>query len=131
VVSVCSGFPAARSIAVRGPRCQHAIPFLWRLHALHHSDPDVDVTTSVRDHPIAFLIASAIYWLVVLALGIRAVVAASHAATVFAAASITHGNIRFSEWLERLLRPLVITLDLHLMHHSIAKRTRGAGRFQG
>jgi sterol desaturase/sphingolipid hydroxylase (fatty acid hydroxylase superfamily) len=101
------------------------------LHALHHSDPDVDVTTSVRDHPIAFLIASAIYWLVVLALGIRAVVAASHAATVFAAASITHGNIRFSEWLERLLRPLVITLDLHLRHHSIAKRTRGAGRFQG
>ena len=36
-------------------RCQHAVPFLWRLHALHHSDPDVDVTTSVRHHPVEYL----------------------------------------------------------------------------
>ena len=41
-------------------RCQHAVPFLWRFHALHHSDPDVDVTTSVRHHPIEYLLASAV-----------------------------------------------------------------------
>jgi sterol desaturase/sphingolipid hydroxylase (fatty acid hydroxylase superfamily) len=51
-------------------RCQHAVPFLWRFHALHHSDPDVDVTTSVRHHPIEYLIATAVYWPAVLVLGI-------------------------------------------------------------
>jgi sterol desaturase/sphingolipid hydroxylase (fatty acid hydroxylase superfamily) len=43
-------------------RCQHAVPFLWRFHALHHSDPDVDVTTSVRHHPIEYLMAAGFYW---------------------------------------------------------------------
>src|SRR5207248_5197097 len=100
-------------------RCQHAIPFLWRLHALHHSDPDVDVTTAVRHHPIEYLIASAIYWLVVLVLDIPVIIVLSHGLTVFAAAAVTHGNIRPPGWLERSLQPVVITLDLHLIHHSI------------
>src|SRR5438067_7751047 len=101
-------------------RCQHAIPFLWRLHALHHSDPDVDVTTSVRHHPIEYLIAAGVYWVAVLALGIPAIVVTSHAVTVFAAASVTHGNTRLPEWLERWLQPVFITLDLHLVHHSLS-----------
>jgi sterol desaturase/sphingolipid hydroxylase (fatty acid hydroxylase superfamily) len=101
-------------------RCQHAVPFLWRLHALHHSDPDVDVTTSVRHHPIEYLIATGVYWLAALALGIPAIVVTSHAVTVFAAASITHGNTRLPEWLERWLQPVFITLDLHLVHHSVS-----------
>jgi sterol desaturase/sphingolipid hydroxylase (fatty acid hydroxylase superfamily) len=101
-------------------RCQHAAPFLWRFHAMHHSDPDVDVTTSVRHHPIEYLIATGFYWLAVLALGIPAPIVLSHAFAVFAAAAVTHGNISLPEWLERLLRPVVITLDLHLVHHSIS-----------
>jgi sterol desaturase/sphingolipid hydroxylase (fatty acid hydroxylase superfamily) len=100
-------------------RCQHGVPWLWRFHALHHSDPDVDVTTSVRHHPIEYLIAAGFYWLAVLALGIPVIVVTAHALAVFAAAAVTHGNIRFSEWLERVLQPLVITLDLHLIHHSV------------
>ena len=101
-------------------RCQHAVPFLWRFHALHHSDPDVDVTTSVRHHPIEYLMAAGFYWLAVLALDIPVVVVTIHALAVFAAAAVTHGNIRLPEWLERLLQPVVITLDLHLVHHSIS-----------
>jgi hypothetical protein len=60
------------------------VPFLWRLHALHHSDPDVDVTTSVRHHPIEYLIASATYWQVVLALDIPTAIVLSHGLTVLA-----------------------------------------------
>ena len=101
-------------------RCQHAVPFLWRFHAMHHSDPDVDVTTSVRHHPIEYVIATGFYWLAVLALDIPVVVVVSHALAVFAAAAVTHGNVRLPEWLERLLQPVVITLDLHLVHHSIS-----------
>jgi sterol desaturase/sphingolipid hydroxylase (fatty acid hydroxylase superfamily) len=100
-------------------RCQHAVPWLWRFHALHHSDPDVDVTTSVRHHPTGYLIAAGFYWLAVLALGIPVIVVTSHALVVFAAAAVTHGNIRLPEWLERGLQPVVITLDLHLIHHSV------------
>jgi len=101
-------------------RCQHAVPFLWRFHALHHSDPDVDVTTSVRHHPIEYLLAAGVYWVAVVALDIPIVVAVTHGLAVFAAAAVTHGNVRLPDWLERLLQPVVITLDLHLVHHSIS-----------
>jgi sterol desaturase/sphingolipid hydroxylase (fatty acid hydroxylase superfamily) len=101
-------------------RCQHAVPFLWRLHAMHHSDPDVDVTTSVRHHPIEYLLATGVYWLTVLVLDVPVAIVLSHGLAVFAAAAVTHGNTKLPEWLERLLQPLVITVDLHLVHHSIA-----------
>jgi len=100
-------------------RCQHAVPWLWRFHALHHSDPDVDVTTSVRHHPIEYLVAAGVYWLAVLVLGIPVIVVTMHAIAVFAAAAVTHGNIRLPEWLEHGLQPVAITLDLHLIHHSV------------
>jgi sterol desaturase/sphingolipid hydroxylase (fatty acid hydroxylase superfamily) len=100
-------------------RCQHAVPFLWRFHAVHHSDPDVDVTTSIRHHPIELLLAAGFFWLAVLALDIPVVAVMSYTPAVFAAAALTHGNISLPEWLERLLRPVVITLDLHLVHHSM------------
>jgi sterol desaturase/sphingolipid hydroxylase (fatty acid hydroxylase superfamily) len=119
LASFVAGFLLLDFLQYAVHRCQHAVPFLWRFHALHHSDPDVDVTTSVRHHPIEYLIATAVYWLTVLVLGIPAMVVLSHALAVFAAASLTHGNISLPEWLERLLRPVLITLDLHLVHHSI------------
>jgi sterol desaturase/sphingolipid hydroxylase (fatty acid hydroxylase superfamily) len=100
-------------------RYQHSVRWLWRFHALHHSDLDVDVTTSVRHHPIEYMSAAGFYWLAVLALGVPVVVVMSHAFAVFAAAAVTHGNIRLPAWLERALQPIVITLDLHLIHHSI------------
>jgi sterol desaturase/sphingolipid hydroxylase (fatty acid hydroxylase superfamily) len=118
-LSFAAGFLLLDFLQYAVHRCQHAVPFLWRFHALHHSDPDVDVTTSVRHHPIEYLIATAVYWVAVLVLGIPAVVVLSHGLAVFAAAAVTHGNISLPERLERLLRPVVITLDLHLVHHSI------------
>jgi sterol desaturase/sphingolipid hydroxylase (fatty acid hydroxylase superfamily) len=118
-LSFAAGFLLLDLMQYAMHRCQHAVLFLWRFHALHHSDPDVDVTTSVRHHPIEYLIATAVYWLAVLALGIPVIIVLSHGVAVFAAAAVTHGNISLPEWLERLLRPVVITLDLHLVHHSI------------
>ena len=100
-------------------RYQHSVRWLWRFHALHHSDPDVDVTTSVRHHPIEYLTAAGFYWLAVLALGVPVMVVMSHAFAVFVAAAVTHGNMRLPAWLERALQPIVITLDLHLLHHSV------------
>jgi sterol desaturase/sphingolipid hydroxylase (fatty acid hydroxylase superfamily) len=100
-------------------RCEHAVPFFWRFHALHHSDPDVDVTTSVRHHPIEYVPASAVYWLAVLLLDIPAVVVVSHGLAVFGTAALQHGNIRLPEWVERWLQPMLVTADMHRVHHSV------------
>jgi sterol desaturase/sphingolipid hydroxylase (fatty acid hydroxylase superfamily) len=101
-------------------RCEHAVPFLWRFHALHHSDPDVDLTTSVRLHPVEYLLMTAACWVPAVLFGIPAVVVLSHSLAVFAAAAVTHGNISLPIWLDRLLAPVVITVDLHFIHHSIS-----------
>jgi sterol desaturase/sphingolipid hydroxylase (fatty acid hydroxylase superfamily) len=100
-------------------RCEHAVPLFWRFHALHHSDPDVDVTTSVRHHPLEFLPASAIYWFAVILLDIPAVVVLSHGLAIFGMAALQHGNICLPEWLERWLQPVLVTVDMHRIHHSV------------
>jgi sterol desaturase/sphingolipid hydroxylase (fatty acid hydroxylase superfamily) len=100
-------------------RCEHAVPIFWRFHALHHSDPDVDVTTSVRHHPVEYVLGSAVYWLAVIVLDIPATVVVCHGLAVFGTASIQHGNIRLPESLERLLQPVLVTIDMHRIHHSV------------
>ena len=122
VLSFVAGFLLLDLMQYGVHRCQHAVPFLWRFHALHHSDPDVDVTTSVRHHPVEYVLASTVYWLVVLVLNVPPVVVVGQGLAVFAAAAVTHGNIRLPEWLERVLQPVVITVDLHLVHHSVVLR---------
>src|SRR5262249_3230063 len=103
-------------------RAQHAVPLLWRLHALHHSDPDVDVTTAVRHHPLEYLTPSGAFLLAILVLGIPVEVAAIHGTTVFVLEALTHCNTRWPGWIERLAQQVVmITLDLHLVHHSVSE----------
>jgi sterol desaturase/sphingolipid hydroxylase (fatty acid hydroxylase superfamily) len=100
-------------------RCEHAIPLFWRFHALHHSDPDVDVTTSVRHHPIEYVLCSAFYWLAVFLLDVPVAVVVSHGLAVFGTAAIQHGNIRLPDRVERWLQPVVVTTDMHRIHHSV------------
>jgi sterol desaturase/sphingolipid hydroxylase (fatty acid hydroxylase superfamily) len=100
-------------------RCEHAVPLLWRFHALHHSDPDVDVTTAVRHHPIEYLFDSAVYLFALLVLDLPAVVVLSHGLATFATAALQHGNIRLPERLERWLQPVLVTVDMHRIHHSV------------
>jgi sterol desaturase/sphingolipid hydroxylase (fatty acid hydroxylase superfamily) len=101
-------------------RCEHAVPFFWRFHALHHSDPDVDVTTSVRHHPIEYVLTSTVYWIAMIVLDIPIVVVLSHGLAVFGTAAIQHGNIRLPERLEGWLQSVLVTVDLHRIHHSVA-----------
>jgi sterol desaturase/sphingolipid hydroxylase (fatty acid hydroxylase superfamily) len=100
-------------------RCEHAVPLFWRFHALHHSDPDVDVTTSVRHHPIEYVFASGVYWFALILLDVPATVVLTHGLAVFGMASIQHGNIRLPERVERWLQPVLVTVDMHRIHHSV------------
>jgi sterol desaturase/sphingolipid hydroxylase (fatty acid hydroxylase superfamily) len=107
-------------------RTEHAVPWLWRMHALHHSDPDVDVTTSVRHHPSEYLLSSAIYWTALVVLDVPAGAALTYGLAVIATAALQHGNIRLPAPIERWLQPLFLTPDLHRVHHSIEQRGANA-----
>jgi sterol desaturase/sphingolipid hydroxylase (fatty acid hydroxylase superfamily) len=117
--SLVAGFLLLDLMRYAVHRCEHAVPLFWRFHALHHSDPDVDVTTSVRHHPVEYLVASAVYWLAVIVLNIPVIVVLTHGLAVFAMAAVQHGNIRLPQWLERLLQPVLVTIDMHRIHHSV------------
>jgi sterol desaturase/sphingolipid hydroxylase (fatty acid hydroxylase superfamily) len=118
-LSLLAGFLLLDLMRYLVHRCEHAVPLFWRFHALHHSDPEVDVTTSVRHHPIEYVPASVVYWLALLVLDIPAIVVLSHGLAVFGMAAVQHGNIRLPERLERWLQPVLVTSDMHRIHHSV------------
>jgi len=99
-------------------RILHAVPFLWRIHAMHHSDPDVDWSTALRHHPFELLLTNGSYWIAVVLLGIPTATVTAHTLVSFALAVATHGNVTWPVWAERC-SPFLVTLDTHLVHHSI------------
>jgi sterol desaturase/sphingolipid hydroxylase (fatty acid hydroxylase superfamily) len=100
----------------------HKIPVLWRLHRMHHSDVDIDVTTAIRFHPIEILLSMVWKYAVVLALGAPAVAVLVFEIILNGLAMFNHANLRLPLWLDRWLRLLVVTPDMHRVHHSIDRR---------
>lgn len=97
----------------------HAVPALWRVHRMHHADLDFDVTTGVRFHPIEILLSLFIKLGVVLALGLPALGVLMFEILLNATSLFNHSNVRIPPRLERVLRWLVVTPDMHRVHHSI------------
>ena len=97
----------------------HAVPALWRLHRMHHADLDFDVTTGARFHPIEILLSMAIKLAIVVALGPPAVAVLIFEVLLNATAMFNHGNVRIPWGIDRVLRWLVVTPDMHRVHHSI------------
>jgi sterol desaturase/sphingolipid hydroxylase (fatty acid hydroxylase superfamily) len=97
----------------------HKAPLLWRLHRMHHSDLDFDVTTALRFHPLEIVLSMLIKLGVVALLGAPPVAVMLFEAILNATAMFNHGNVRLPERLDRLLRWIVVTPDMHRVHHSI------------
>ncbi|WP_374614098.1 sterol desaturase family protein [Sphingorhabdus sp.] len=99
----------------------HKVPLLWRFHKVHHADPDIDVSTAIRFHPgeIAFSVMWKAGWVVLL--GVSAPLFLAFEAWLAANAAFNHGNIDLPRKLDRLLRRLLVTPDMHLVHHSTVK----------
>ena len=97
----------------------HAVPALWRLHRMHHADLEIDVTTGLRFHPVEILLSMAIKLAAVAALGPPAVAVLIFEVVLNATAMFNHSNIRLPQGLDRVLRWIVVTPDMHRVHHSI------------
>jgi sterol desaturase/sphingolipid hydroxylase (fatty acid hydroxylase superfamily) len=100
----------------------HAVPVLWRLHRMHHADLEFDVTTGVRFHPVEILLSMGIKLGVVAALGTPAVAVLVFEVLLNATSMFNHGNVRLPVRLDRMLRWIVVTPDMHRVHHSVAAR---------
>ena len=99
----------------------HKVPLLWRLHRMHHADLDIDVTTGVRFHPIEILISLAIKIAVILALGIPVVAVILFEVLLNVTSMFNHSNVSMPAWLDRVLRFIVVTPDMHRVHHSVLR----------
>ena len=97
----------------------HAVPLFWRLHRVHHADLDFDVTTGARFHPIEILLSMVIKLATVTVLGPSAVAVLIFEVLLNATSMFNHSNVRLSQVLDRWLRRLVVTPDMHRVHHSI------------
>ncbi len=97
----------------------HAIPVLWRLHRVHHADPDYDVTTGLRFHPLEILLSMVIKFIVIIALGPPVVAVIIFEVILNGMAMFNHGNVRLPLGVDRVLRVLLVTPDMHRVHHSV------------
>ena len=100
----------------------HAVPLLWRLHMVHHADLDIDVTTGLRFHPIEILLSMLIKMTVIAALGPPVLAVLIFEISLNGTAMFNHGNIRLPEKVDRFLRLLLVTPDMHRVHHSVIIR---------
>lgn len=97
----------------------HALPLLWRLHRVHHADPDIDVTTGARFHPIEIILSMLIKFAAIVVLGPPVVAVILFEVLLNATAMFNHSNVRLPASLDRVLRTMVVTPDMHRVHHSV------------
>jgi len=97
----------------------HAVPLLWRLHRVHHADADFDVTTGARFHPIEILLSMLIKFAVIAVLGAPAAAVLVFEVLLNATALFNHANLRLSAALDRVLRWILVTPEMHRIHHSM------------
>jgi sterol desaturase/sphingolipid hydroxylase (fatty acid hydroxylase superfamily) len=100
----------------------HAIPALWRLHMVHHADLDFDVTTGLRFHTIEILLSFGIKCAAIVLLGASPVAVVAFEVLLGGTSMFNHGNVRLPTWLDRALRWVVVTPDMHRVHHSVMRR---------
>lgn len=103
-------------------RLFHYVPVLWRLHRMHHADLDIDVTTGARFHPVEILLSLGIKFFVIVTLGAPALAVLVFEIGLNATSMFNHSNVRISQAIERVLRWLVVTPDMHRVHHSVLRR---------
>lgn len=96
----------------------HMVKPLWRIHRMHHTDLDLDVTSGARFHPIEIILSTGIKLLVVILLGTPALAVLVFEVLLNATSMFNHSNVYMPLSIDRVLRLLVVTPDMHRVHHS-------------
>jgi sterol desaturase/sphingolipid hydroxylase (fatty acid hydroxylase superfamily) len=96
----------------------HSVPLLWRLHMVHHTDMDFDVTTGVRFHPIEILLSMGIKLVAVFLIGASPLAVLIFEVLLNGTSMFNHGNVRFPQNIDSIVRLLVVTPEMHRVHHS-------------
>lgn len=99
-------------------RGNHRIPLLWRFHRMHHSDPQMDVTTARRFHPGEIALSAALRVPIILLLGIHLWELVLYELLLAVVVDFHHANIGLREPIDRLLRTILATPAMHKVHHS-------------
>jgi sterol desaturase/sphingolipid hydroxylase (fatty acid hydroxylase superfamily) len=96
----------------------HKIPFLWAIHRVHHADTKLDVSTTVRFHPLEFVFTTPLALAGVVALGIPALPLLVYELMDASVTVFSHANVRLPWWIDRPLSLFIVTPDVHRVHHS-------------
>lgn len=96
----------------------HQWPWLWRLHQVHHTDMEFDTTTAVRFHPLEIMVSMVFKVLVIILLGAHPAAVVAFEIILNGAALFNHSNIELPETWDKKLRWLIVTPDMHRIHHS-------------
>jgi sterol desaturase/sphingolipid hydroxylase (fatty acid hydroxylase superfamily) len=99
----------------------HKVPLFWRFHRVHHSDRDFDVTTAVRFHPVEIAASMGVKIGVIYLLGPQAVAVLLFEVILNGTALFNHANLRLPPWLDRVVRLVLVTPDMHRVHHSVRR----------
>jgi sterol desaturase/sphingolipid hydroxylase (fatty acid hydroxylase superfamily) len=99
-------------------RLLHDVPLLWRLHRMHHADPDFDVTTTLRAHPLEVVFSTSFRMMIIAVFGLPVVAVVLAELIIIATNLFIHANMRLPLAVERWLRLLIVTPDFHRVHHS-------------
>lgn len=108
----------------------HKVPLLWRLHKVHHSDIDYDCTTGFRFHPLESIFTTGVQLTIIVTMGVPPIVIISYELVFVMTALLNHGNISLPQGLDRYLRLVFVTPDMHRVHHS-ANTREGNSNFAG
>ena len=100
-------------------RVFHMTPMFWRIHRMHHSDTAIDTSTGLRFHPVEIVISILIKAGVIILLGAPILGVIAFEIILNGSAMFNHGNLRLPLWLDRILRSVLVTPDMHRVHHSI------------
>jgi len=99
-------------------RLFHRLPLLWRMHRMHHADLDIDVTTGLRFHPLELALSMLIKVAVVLLIGAPPLAVLAFEVLLNATSLFSHSNVALAPRIDAALRWLVVTPDMHRVHHS-------------
>jgi len=96
----------------------HVVPLFWRLHMVHHTDMDIDATTGVRFHPIEIILSMGIKMMAAILIGPPPIAVVIFEVLLNGTSMFNHGNVRYSQDIDSILRLLVVTPEMHRVHHS-------------